>query len=245
MRSMATLKKQLVRLELKASKMIRTVLGIVIFSTLSIDPTYAGFIVNGGFEQPGISSGTTSGFNPSNSHLLPGWTVVSGDIDLVKNTFYPAAEGLYSVDLVGLNLGVLEQAFTTVVGVQYDLKFQYSNNGRTPTGIDYRAQVSVQGNSSLLNQVVTHRDATVANMDYRQFSGSFIADSTETTLRFSALNGASQNGGVNIDDVVVNESVPEPSTFALIGFGCLCLVGYRRRQIVAALFRKPSRIRAE
>lgn len=190
----------------------------------------ADLIINGGFEQPAIPADSYRVYGTTTTPGIPGWTVITDDVDInTSNVFGAPFEGLQWLDLNGQSPGAIEQAFATVIGANYDLSFRYANN--TASGFDTTGRVDVLGAGSLLSQDFSHQGSTTANMNYSLFSGSFVANSAFTTLRFtSTFYGTS---GIALDAVSVLgpevSAVSEPSTLALVGAFSLCMVGYRMR----------------
>jgi hypothetical protein len=67
------------------------------------------------------------------------------------------------------------------------------------------------------------------NFDYREFTFTFTATSAATDLRFGFLEPPAF---FYLDDVSVNEAIPEPGSIALVSMGLIGLAGYgwhRRR----------------
>ncbi|MEZ6073565.1 MAG: DUF642 domain-containing protein [Pirellulales bacterium] len=166
-------------------------------------------IVNGGFELP-VGGGVQTFYAPSSG--IPGWTVTGGNVDLVNTTFFPSFAGSQSLDLTGDAFGTIEQSFSTTPGVRYNLSFMYADNPFSAT-TEY-ARVDVEGNNTLLSQIIYHGGSTPSQMNYLAYSGLFTADSSTATLRFREILGDSL-GGILLDDVSV-AAVPEPSMFVLL-----------------------------
>jgi len=192
-------------------------------------PVQAGLIVNGGFEQPTTGSFLTI---PAGSSDLTGWTVVSGTVDVVNSSFYPAFAGNQSLDLDGTSAGAIEQSFNTTIGATYNFAFVYANNalgGTNPASAN--VSLSGMGTSDLLDQDITHGGSTVSDMNYILFNFSFTANSATTTLRFTSLDPSGSNGGIALDLVSVTpNAVPEPSSLCLAGLGILCIAGRALRR---------------
>jgi choice-of-anchor C domain-containing protein len=204
---------------MKSTKMFKALLGGVIlllgFALTGQALAQVGgctrVLVNGGFEQPVVSSDL---FIPAGDLSLVGWTVVSGSVDVVPSTgSWPSFEGTQSLDLDGHSAGTIEQSFATTAGSTYVLSFAYANN---PGGLR-SANVSVLGAGALplLSQDISHSSSTVANMEWTPFVGSFTADSATTTLRFSSTDAPSSFGGIALDAVCVQVEAP-PVVFLLI-----------------------------
>jgi hypothetical protein len=212
---------------------------------LAVSQGQANLIVNGSFE-----SFTTSGppndinfgtfirfFGPpdtaSNTEIT-GWTLSGqnggnpNNVDLVDSSIYPAFDGKKSLDMEGQTgaSGVIRQSFATTPGTVYTLTFAYGNN---PFGAGGTMDILVDGTGPLLFDSVSHNTSTVANMDYKLYSKTFIADSASATLLFNAVTNS--GFGIALDAVAVNAVVPEPASLGLFGIGAVGVLGaaYRRR----------------
>jgi len=172
-------------------------------------------IVNGGFEVPVIASNSAQQFNAGSAAIV-GWTVQSGSVDLVDTGLFAAFQGKQSLDLDGLSPGSISQSFATIAGQTYNLDFAYANNGITPFA-GYSANVNVTGGGTLLNTTISHNTsggagASLAQMDYVLFHGLFVADSAASTILFSSLDPAGQNGGIVLDAVSITPAVAITAT---------------------------------
>src|SRR4249920_648350 len=88
-------------------------------------PAAANQIVNGGFEVPTFPEQVNT-YEPGDTSIT-GWTVRSGDVDLVRASLWPAFEADHTLDMDGLTPGSIEQLFPTSIGQQYSLTFRYGN----------------------------------------------------------------------------------------------------------------------
>jgi hypothetical protein len=138
-------------------------------------------LTNGGFEDPAISYGC---YNVTN---LPGW-YVSENVDVCsENGGWPALEGGQSLDLSGCTKSgaYIEQAFPTEPGLRYHVSFWYANNVFTPLST---GRIRVLGSATLVEQELAHGGSSVSAMNYTLFETNFVADSSQTTLRFTHLS---------------------------------------------------------
>jgi hypothetical protein len=212
----------------------------------------ASLIVNGGFEDPVVAPGTYAIFTPGQS-IGSGWTAVgdAGTNVLVIQTTYTenpfghpavfnAQEGLNSVDLTGAgNLGPtagITQTVATVVGQQYLLSFHVGrvafNNGPSfPYVADATVNLKINGGALV---PFTNSGVTNGQIHWTQFDYAFVATSASTNLSF--LNGTPAGVGgssaAELDNVSLVAVVPEPTSFALLGFGlCTGMRILRRRRV--------------
>jgi len=203
-------------------------------------------VVNGGFEADAVSGS----FTPSlQGTALTGWTIDVGSIDLLSSSnsggHYPASSGTQSIDLAG-SLGTfgnsLFQDFATVAGKKYDFSFVVlgsTDNINQQNPYNFTATNTFTGlnPANLLKQ--TNFSHLNTDPNWTTISGSFIAESELTRIRFTDTSTGMVNQGVYLDDVSVTAAVPEVGTWAmmLIGFGGIggALRSRRASKPVAAL----------
>ena len=104
---------------------------------------------------------------------------------------------------LGSGSGVLSQTFTTEIGKEYFLTFEYGDRSATKS---QSVQVDVNGSASLLAEGIT---SGVAENALQLYTYSFVADSTTTTLSFT--DTSADHSGVRgyIDNVEVRpDSTP-------------------------------------
>ena len=213
--------------------MYRLALAATAALLISTSASAAELIVNGGFENPTITDPCCSTVPPE---ALPGWTIDTGNVNVVNGTFGSSAgnlakEGNQYLDLVGQGgIGSLSQSFATVAGQMYTLNFAFSHNlfGGTPSA---SASFLVGG----LSGTVAHSTGSTSNLDWQSFVGNFTATGPTSTLKFTNLTGGS-NEGIFLDAVSVQSAVPEPATWAmmLMGFAGIGF-GMRRSRAVRGM----------
>ena len=138
-----------------------------------------------------------------------GWTVRTGDIDLVGSFFEASPLGGPSIDLHGGTNGGIYQTLNTEVGQQYQIVFALSGHF---TGDVRNVRVSAGGESQDF-AIAEPVGWSTSNMLWEHRSFTFTADSATTDLDFLSLDPSS-NAGAVIADVQVIE-VPQSITTIL------------------------------
>jgi hypothetical protein len=192
----------------------KTLLAVVAlaFCLLVAAPTFAqNLITNGSFETGDFSGWTTSG----------NW---DGNTAIETGAFYDysgAQDGnFYSVwGAVGSDASI-SQTLTTVAGAQYTISFWFASVGDNPSDFS----VSWDGTQLL--------SLTNPNTGSNWTQYTFQATGTGSdTLTFT---GRDDPAWMALDNISVTENqptVPEPSSFLLLGTGVLGLGGFVRRKM--------------
>ncbi|MBI3342508.1 DUF642 domain-containing protein, partial [Candidatus Curtissbacteria bacterium] len=103
--------------------LIGSTAGAFLFGSLAVAAFAVG--TNGSFES-GTDPGVFTTVNPGGTNIT-GWNVDSGNVDYI-GTYWPASNGVRSVDMNGLTAGSISQSLTTVVGATYNVTFDLSGN---------------------------------------------------------------------------------------------------------------------
>lgn len=181
----------------------------------------ANVLVNGGFENPNVNSGSWQYFSASD---VDGWN--GSNIEIWNNLNNVSAfEGNQFAELnshpgTGQAFTIF-QDFSTVQGQTYNVSFAYrarSNNNEA-------FQADIRGLTNLESWLID--DHTTSQ--WSTFSSSFVADSTLSSIAFTTIVPSTGTVGNFIDDVKVS-AVAEPATLALLGLGIASL-GFTRRRL--------------
>jgi choice-of-anchor C domain-containing protein len=168
---------------------------LVLLSCVLAAPAHANLIVNGSFETgpaPGDATQLSAG-----STAIAGWVVLPSNIDYV-GTRWTAAEGGRSIGLNGSAAGGIAQTFQTVPTARYSVRFWMAGDPLTEPSIKH-LRVSAAGSSGDHAADITGMWAWDPGWNSHMFS--FTANSTNTTLQFSSLDGG--DAGPSIDSVTV------------------------------------------
>ncbi|MEP6355983.1 MAG: cadherin domain-containing protein, partial [Hyphomicrobiales bacterium] len=144
----------------------------------------ANIVENGGFE-----TGDLTGFTTSDGRVVVR-TVLSGDSDHTAQFGNLNQEG-----------GAIEQTIETVVGETYTLTFDYGAIGNQTNAQEL--SITAEGATTLLDENIN------AGFDsLTEFSFTFVADSTSTTLTFDdTSDNTSRNDGILDNISVVQEDI--------------------------------------
>lgn len=202
---------------------MKKILTLLSIPFLALSVSSAALITNGSFEDQ-----TTTGDDLGG---LLGWTQSGAVADTEADNFYDAVatDGTYYARFA--DGGYVEQTLTTVIGVEYDVSFDFLLMVNKP-GINSRdgvATVALGGTTFITSDTYDETD-----LEWHTVVGSFTATSTSSTLTFTTSRATGtlySNMQLYVDNISV---IPEPSSYALLA-GCLGL-GYvmvRRRKHTA------------
>lgn len=170
-------------------------------------------IFNGGFESSVITSRWLT--LSAGSSTLTGWTISSGSIEILNNSYWQPSEGFQSVDTSGNSSGKIQQTIVTVPGSTYRLTFDLAGN---PDGGPTIKTLQVGLNSSA--QIFTFDTTGVSydDMKWSARSWDFTATSSSTLLSFQNIGSTPYGTAIDNVSLVV---IPEPT--AILPMGLLIL----------------------
>jgi len=214
-----------------ASIALFCIAALALFSTSA---NAANLIVNGGFENPDIS--TTVGLRDSNTHTnwnyfgasdVAGWDGYNIEIWNSANMSTVGYEGVQHAELNSHPTGEynLYQGFATEIGQTYKISFAYMArvNDQESFEVGIVNDTSEFGVSSVfaatLDDHVTGQWST--------FTDTFVATSDLSIIYFKALAPDTTLGNF-IDDVAVS-AVPVPAAVWLFSSALVGLIGFGRR----------------
>jgi hypothetical protein len=181
-----------------------------------IDVNGAG-LVNGSFESPNVGS---QGVWYTSAPTGFGWTLASGDMDLIGPGYWQPSDGAQSLDLNGFGPGTIYQDFSFASAGTWAIKFDLSGNFNPPgTKI---VKVSFGLTSGPLSDLGTYSldssQNSPGNMHWQTITTPLVTvqDSALYRLQFTSLNPGA--AGPALDNVRL-EVVPEPAAIGLIGLG--------------------------
>ncbi|EAQ01464.1 hypothetical protein OB2597_01207 [Pseudooceanicola batsensis HTCC2597] len=188
----------------------------------------AATIVNGGFESGSDGSDV---FSVIGSGPLPGWTVASGNVEIISNNYWESAEGGYSLDLDGVLVGSIFQDVTGLnVGSVYRLGFAMSSNPNEGVVVH-----TLGVNAGPAYQTFTHTaTGSLQNMEWTYHSLDFTAMSSVERVMFTSISGGTSAAGPALDDVTLElistPKVPVPASALLLVTAIGGIGAVRRRK---------------
>ena len=162
---------------------------------------------------------------------IPGWTVTGSSVDWV-GTYWQASNGSASIDLSGNAAGGVQQTITGLdTSKTYKITFDLAGNpdGNPPVKTADVA-VGLSGSNYYFDTTGKTRDAMGWQSHYLLFN----PKTSSVVLSFTSSTATAY--GPALDNVAIS-SVPETSTWAMMGLGFLglALAGRRRMRKNAAV----------
>jgi len=214
--------------------------GVVILSLLAL-PARANLISNGSFETPQVPVGGFTNFT-NGSTGITGWIVVGPEASIVSTSYvsfglkFPAEDGNQWLDLTGdvsNTVEGVEQTIVTTPGATYDLSYFVGNQVNPGGPYGTTSAVDVLVNGTKIQEAVNSMGAGGTSQVWEQFSTSFVATSSSTSIEF--LNEDPRTDNTNgLDNIVLVQgaspsTVPEPSTFIMFALAA-CALGFFKYQ---------------
>lgn len=195
----------------------------------------ANLIVNGGFEDPVLSttvgnrdSNTHSDWNYFDSSAVTGWDGYNIEIWNSSNMGTVGYEGVQHAELNSHPAGDynLYQGFTTVVGQTYQISFAYMARSSSDESFEVGIvnDTADFGVSSVFAETL---DDHVTGQ-WSTYTGTFIATSDYSIIYFKALTPTGTVGNF-LDDVAVS-AVPVPAAVWLFSSALIGFIGFGRRR---------------
>ena len=156
----------------------------------------ANLTVNGSFESPSIAPSTISA-NVTGGYF-PGWTIPTGNVDLLTAGYWQPAAGNQSIDLDGNTPGAIYQDIQTVAGQVYTLRFAHACNPDHKT--NHTASVFWAG-VNVTNAPFLNTTTTGTSMGWQYVTLPLIGSGGLDRLEFEDLNGENDGAGPTLDDV--------------------------------------------
>ncbi|PNY36817.1 hypothetical protein C2E31_10670, partial [Rhodopirellula baltica] len=142
-----------------------------------------------------------------------GWTVTSGDVDLLSTDTWQSLLGGRLVDLNGNTAGSIEQSLSTTVGQQYQVVFSLTGNFTGGDAVkDLRVSANGLSQDYTVDQPANWVWGETNSLETRSFT--FTADSATTMLAFASLEASGGAYGPMIGDIRVIE-IPDAVTTIL------------------------------
>lgn len=204
----------------------------------------AQIVTNGSFETfTGVFGGDGGAQLTSASTTLTGWTIVGGEVAVLKtpNAYSLAASaGNNFLDLAGYtNAGFPKGVSQVLNGLTVGQTYAFSmdlgiRNGACVSGGD-NCHGPVQASASIgtTSQTFTENSAVAGNV-WGTFGFNFVATGPTMTLTIDGIGLPAGNEFIGLDNVsvapAVIASVPEPETYALLlaGFAVVGSIARRR-----------------
>jgi hypothetical protein len=191
---------------------------------------YAQIVQNGSFETfTGAFGGDNGAQLTAASTTLTGWTIVGGEIAVLKspNPYnLTASDGNNFLDLagytnVGLPKGISQVLMGLTAGQSYAVSMDLGirNGACVGAGSNCDGPIQVSANVAGTSQTFTHSSATAGNV-WGRYSMNFVASAQSESLTIQGVGLPGGNQYIGLDNVSVSP-VPEPATWGLMLAGLI------------------------
>ena len=215
-------------------------IGLASAAVLVATSASAQIVQNGSFETfTGAFAGDNGAQLTTSSTTLTGWTIVGGEIAVLKNANaynLTASDGANFLDLAGYSNSGFPKGVSQVLsglsaGQTYTVSMDLGiRNGACVGGLsNCGGPIQVSAGIAGTSQTFTHASNTAGNV-WDRFSSNFVANGSSELLTIQGVT-ASGNAFIGLDNVSVSP-VPEPTTWGLMLAG-LVAVGVMARSRTA------------
>lgn len=175
--------------------------------TLEVDPSAQlgeNLLVNGDFENGPDGPGGVTTVAAGDSTTITGWSVVTGDVDLVTETSaFGAPSGDHVIDLNGNNPGSITQSLTVETGATYFVSFLMSGDPFDGESVkDVRVTAGADTHEFSYTSPV---GASREDLSSETRSFSFVATDSSVPITFESLDLTDNNSGPFVDAVEVRK----------------------------------------
>jgi hypothetical protein len=212
----------------------------VLLPMLVVPAMWANLLTNGGFENPNLTGNTTHEIFDAGSTDIPGWLVTPfapADVAVVRDNYTTGGlsflphSGSQSLNLTGDFSGEAAGVVQDVklqVGDQYELTFWVGNQDNHAPNFLMDATVAVFIDGQFVSSY-TNGDSSRDALNWQQFSLTFTAAKTNTSIQFENFTLPNENyiglDDANLVDLTPHTDAPEPATLWLMGLA-LSAVGF-------------------
>ena len=184
-------------------------------------------LTNGGFEDPVATAPITSIFSTE----MTGWTVMGGNIEIIKNTYWQPSAGTQSIDLNGLNPGIIKTTVTGLkTGSMYKLLFDMSAN--PIGGANTKAVRATAGSATAeFSFDRTQLGFGFQNMLWEEKALAFTALGPSAMLVFQDISLGGAASGPALDNIrveLMSAAIPLPASVPLLASALAGLAALRR-----------------
>ncbi len=179
-------------------------LGVAIAPVMALAPG----VQNGGFADgtdPGVFTTLVAPVATSNTNI-PNWSVDSGSVDHIGSYWQSSDGDNRSLDMSGVNPGVISQTFDTVAGHTYTVTFDMAGNPDGAPVVKTLDVVATGGSTSTYTFDTTGHSK--ASMGWESHTYSFTATGVSTVLTFTSAGPNNTFFGAALDNVAVSLDAP-------------------------------------